>query len=520
MMHAIKSITIVGGGTAGWLTAALIAAEHLSHLPDTINVTLIESPQVSAIGVGEGTWPSMRSTLEKIGISEIEFVSCCDASFKQGSQFIDWKAGQGERYYHPFMTPQGYGQANLYQAWKTYAPASSFAETSCIQTAICDASRAPKQTATPQYAAVTNYGYHLDATKFAALLTRHCTAKLGVRHIIDHMTDIISAENGDIAEICTKQSGNIGGDLFIDCTGLKSLLLGKHFNVPFIKQDHILFNNTAMALQVPYLDDETAISSTTLSTAKTNGWIWDIGLPTRRGVGYTYSSQHSDDQQVQDELCQYVAKSIGQSQAEQLSPRKISFTPGHRKEFWHKNCVAVGMASGFIEPLEASALALIELSAELISEELPKTRQQMKITAKRYNDRFLYRWSRVIDFLKLHYLLSQRTDSDYWHDNRSDKSIPERLNEQLTLWRHQSPSRHDLIQNEEIFPSASYQYILYGMGFNTQTFQLKQSDNLDMAKQFFDEIQQKKSHYIQALPSNRTLINFMKAAYAQAANNQ
>ncbi len=513
MMHAISNIIIVGGGAAGWLTAAVIAAEHLSHLPDTVNVTLIESPEVNTIGVGEGTWPSMRSTLEKIGISEVEFVSCCDASFKQGSQFINWKSGQGERYYHPFMTPQGYGQANLHRAWQHLSPDTSFAETSCIQAAVCDASRAPKQTNTPQYAAVTNYGYHLDAAKFATLLARHSTTKLGVRHVVDHMTDIISAENGDIAEICTKQSGNIAGDLFIDCTGLKSLLLGKHFNIPFIKQDHILFNNTAMALQVPYLDEDSNIASTTLSTAQANGWIWDIGLPTRRGVGYTYSSHHCDDQQVQDTLIQYVAKSIGRPQAEQLSPRKISFSPGHREKFWHKNCVAVGMSSGFLEPLEASALAPIELSAEMISEELPTNRQQMEITAKRYNERFRYRWSRVIDFLKLHYVISERSDSDYWFDNRNSSSIPERLEEQLTLWRDQAPSRHDLMQNEEVFPSASYQYILYGMEFKTQNFQLKRSDNLNAAQQLFSEIKQKRSKYIAGLPTNRELINFMKAHY-------
>lgn len=518
MMHAIKNITIVGGGTAGWLTAAVIAAEHLSHLPNTVNVTLIESPEISSIGVGEGTWPSMRSTLEKIGISEIEFVSCCDASFKQGSQFINWKAGQGERYYHPFMAPQGYAQCNLYGAWQALSPERSFAEVTSIQVAVCDAARAPKQPGTPAYAAVTNYGYHLDASKFATLLTRHCTAKLGVTHIVDHMTDIISAENGDIAEICTKQSGNITGDLFIDCTGLKSLLLGKHFNIPFIKQDHILFNNTAMALQVPYSNTQASIASTTLSTAQSNGWIWDIGLPTRRGVGYTYSNQHTDDQQVQDSLVNYLSKSIGQQQAEQLTPRKISFTPGHREIFWHKNCVAVGMASGFIEPLEASALALIELSAEMICEELPKTREQMDLTAERYNTRFIYRWSRVIDFLKLHYVLSERTDSAYWMDNRDSNSIPERLKEQLALWRYQAPNRHDMMQNEEVFPSASYQYILYGMGFNTQQAQLKRSDNMSMAQQIFTEIEQKKSQYITGLPTNRELINIMKEQYEKQSH--
>ena len=511
MIDAIKEVTIVGGGTAGWLTAAVIAAEHHSHLADTINVTLIESPEVSSIGVGEGTWPSMRSTLEKIGISEVEFITCCDASFKQGSQFIGWKNGQqDDRYYHPFMTPQGYAQANLYRAWQEFSPEQSFAETTSIQAAVCDAGRAPKQAGTPDYAAVTNYGYHLDATKFAKLLMQHCTTKLGVKHVLDHMIDIISDGNGDIAEICTKQSGNISGDLFIDCTGMSSLLLGKHFNIPFIEKRHILFNDSAMALQVPYYEDDTQIASTTQSTAQSSGWIWDIGLPSRRGVGYTYSSSHTSDQQIQDDLITYVAKSIGQARAKQLSPRKISFTPGHRDKFWHKNCVAVGMASGFIEPLEASALALIELSASMISEELPVHRAQMDITAKRYNQRFTYRWSQVIDFLKLHYVLSERQDSDYWLDNRHENTLPDSLQEQLELWKYKVPNRHDLMQNEEIFPSASYQYVLYGMGFQTLLPKIaKQSDNLNVAKTSFDDIQQNKHKYITGLPSNRELLKLL-----------
>ncbi len=510
-MHAIKKVTIVGGGAAGWLTAAVIAAEHLSHLPDTINVTLIESPEVKSIGVGEGTWPSMRSTLEKIGISEIEFITCCDASFKQGSQFIGWKTGQqDDRYYHPFMSPQGYAQSNLYQAWQAFYPQQSFAETTSIQAAVCDAGRAPKQLGTPQYAGVTNYGYHLDAVKFAKLLMQHCTTKLGVKHVQDHVTEIISAENGDIAHICTKNSANISSDLFIDCTGMSSLLLGKHFNIPFIEKRHILFNDSAMALQVPYYVDNAKIASTTLSTALNSGWVWDIGLPSRRGVGYTYSSSHTSDQQVQDELVAYVAKSIGQQRAEQLSPRKISFTPGHREKFWHKNCVAVGMSSGFIEPLEASALALIELSASMISENLPVNRHQMEITAKRYNERFQYRWSRIIDFLKLHYVLSERNDSEYWLDNRDQMSITDPLKEQLALWKYQTPNHHDLMQNEEIFPSASYQYILYGMGFNTHLGKNKVSDHLKLARQGFDEVNQKKAKYTEGLPSNRELLNAIK----------
>jgi len=512
MDKAIKEIVIVGGGSAGWITAGSIAAEHCVDSSSNVKVTLIESPEVNSIGVGEGTWPSMRNTLEKIGINEREFLQQCDASFKQGSKFIDWKtASDNDYYYHPFMTPDGYGHIDLHAAWQSNQANKSYADTVNIQSHVCQAGLAPKQLATPNYAAVTNYGYHLDAKKFAELLQKHCTEKLNVQHIVDHMDGIISAENGDIDAISTKENGTIKGDLFIDCTGSASLLLGKHFNIRFINKQHTLFNDSALAVQVPYPSKETPINSATLSTAQSAGWIWDIGLQTRRGVGYTYSSQHINDVDAEQELKKYLAKSIGEEQAKLLTPKKIKFEPGHREKFWHKNCVAIGMSAGFLEPLEASALAMIELSSTMLSEELPVTRAHMDIIAERFNKRFEYRWQRVIDFLKLHYILSERRDSQYWRDNQQPESISEQLKELMNLWQYQPPSRYDVIQNEEVFPSASYQYVLYGMGFKTQQRpNPRKFEAKPVATKMIAEMQSKIDKYLTGLPSNRELLNQLK----------
>jgi hypothetical protein len=512
MEKSIKEIIIVGGGSAGWITAGTIAAEHCTDASSTVRVTLIESPEINSIGVGEGTWPSMRHTLDKIGIDEKVFLQQCDASFKQGSKFINWKTGTDDYYYHPFMTPDGYGQIDLHAAWQSNHSKKSFADTVNIQSHVCQAGLAPKQVATPNYAAVTNYGYHLDAAKFALLLQKHCTQKLNVKHVIDHMEGIISADNGDIHAITTRKNGDISGDLFIDCTGSASLLLGKHFNIKFINKRHILFNDSALAVQVPYPTNETPINSATLSTAKNAGWVWDIGLQTRRGVGYTYSSRHTSDAEAEEVLKKHLESSIGVEQANQLKPRKIKFEPGHREKFWHRNCVAIGMSAGFLEPLEASALAMIELSSSMISEELPVTRSHMTIIADRFNKRFEYRWQRVIDFLKLHYVLSARTDSKYWLDNQEVDSISEHLQTLLSLWQYQPPNRHDVIQNEEVFPSASYQYVLYGMGFKTNPrtnprhFEAKPT-----AEKMITEVQRKIDKYLTGLPSNRELLNQLKS---------
>ena len=248
------------------------------------------------------------------------------------------------------------------------------------------------------------------------------------------------------------------------------------------------------------------IASHTVSTAREAGWIWDIGLPTRCGVGYTFSSAHSDDDNAVDVVMAYArAKN---PKLEDVEPRLISFRPGHRKKFWHKNCVAVGMAAGFLEPLEASALALVELSAKMISKELPADYSIMELAAKRFNKRFDYRWQRIIEFLKLHYVLSQRNDSSYWQDNRNPESIPERLQELLTLWRYQVPTYNDFTEIEEIFPSASYQYVLYGMGFETQDRQTRmRGDTYEQAVAFFNQNTRQSEKYLNGLPDNRELIN-------------
>lgn len=509
---AVKRVVIVGGGSAGWLTAGVIAAEHRADLRSGTEVVLIESPDVRTIGVGEGTWPSMRDTLRKMGVSESDFIRECDASFKQGSKFVKWMTGaDDDYYYHPFVVPQGYGEANLVSQWQARHADVPFADLVCFQPHLCEQGRAPKQITTPEFAAVANYAYHLDAGKFGRFLQKHCTDKLGVTYVRDHVRAVNPADDGDIAALETATHGAIAGDLFIDCTGFSSLLLGRHYEIPFVSRKGTLFNDTALAMRVPYADEMSPIASQTIATAQNSGWIWDIGLSTRRGVGYVFSSSHTSDEEAERTLRKYVDRSTGRSDDSLESPRKISFEPGHRAKFWHRNCVAIGMAAGFIEPLEASALALVELSAAMISDDLPATRDVMDTVARRFNERFLYRWDRIIDFLKLHYVLTERTDSEYWIDHRRVESIPERLRESIRLWRHQPPSRNDFYQIEEIFPSASYQYVLYGMGFKPQKrATARRSDDGADADRHFRECSSLTARLLAGLPTNRELINQVK----------
>ena len=510
MKDRISTVVIVGGGSAGWLSAGVIAAEHRVDpgVEQPLEVLLIESPDVPTIGVGEGTWPSMRSTLQRIGLSETDFIRECDASFKQGTFFRNWQTGDGDTYSHPFTVPVDYAGINLAPHWLSMADAPPFAAAVTPQTALFSDCLAPKQITTPEYAFVVNYGYHLDAGKFAELLRRHCTGKLGVKHIKANVLQVNTTEDGDIRSVTTDRAGEICGELFIDCSGTKSLLLGEHFGIPFQSQHAYLFNDTALAAQVPYQEDGQAIQSCTHSTAQTAGWIWDIGLPTRRGTGHVYSSSHISEDEATAQLLTYIGKVAGDEAAARVSPRKIQYRPGHRQKFWHRNCVAIGMSSGFIEPLEASALVMVELGAGMIADQLPPTRELMDIVAERYNRKFLRHWHQIIEFLKLHYVLSSRHDSPYWLDNRAASSIPEKLSERLQLWGYRCPWHQDAEGVDDLFPIPSYQYILYGMGFRTAPRHTgSYHQNQRHASELFQKNAARASQLRQALPSNRDLLS-------------
>lgn len=498
---------MVGGGSAGWLVAGVLAAELGITGRNLVSVTLVESPDVKTIGVGEGTWPTMRGTLQKIGITESEFLVECSASFKQGTKFFGWVTGQpDDSYHHPFTAPTGYTHTNLVRHWQGRKNGASFGAAVCPQAVICDRGLAPKQAGTPEYAAVANYGYHLDAGKFASLLQSHCISRLGVMHVLDHVTAVNGAENGDIRSLTTAERGDLEGDLFVDCSGLVGLLIAKHFGVSWISRRDVLFNDSALALQVVEGGSDLPIASQTLSTAREAGWIWDIGLTTRRGIGYTYSSQHTTDAAAERVLDSYVREHCRQVSSA-FEPRKIAFNPGHRREFWHRNCVAVGMSAGFIEPLEASALVMVELSARFMVEEFPATRAAMDVVAKRFNQLFTYRWDRIIDFLKLHYVLSLRDDHSYWQDHREASGIPESLRDLLTVWRHRPPWHADFPHRDEVFSAASYQYVLYGMGFKTVdssgTFR---AEEVARAERLFAETSRIAEKWLAHLPANRELL--------------
>lgn len=505
----IKHIAIVGGGTAGWLSAGVLAARLQAQFGSAVTVTLLESPDVKTVGVGEGTWPSMRRTLKAIGVSETELIRRCNATFKQGARFCRWVTGEAsDSYYHPLIQPNGFQEFNLAPFWLRARSDQSFSAAVCPQDALCDQGLGPKKITTPEYAGIANYAYHLDAGAFAEFLREHCVEKLGVVHKRAHVNQVELNSQGDINQLHTSE-GVIAADFFVDCTGSRCLLLGETLKVPFVSVLDQLFVDQALAVHVPYADENTPIASHTISTAQSCGWIWDIGLQNRRGVGYVFSRAHTSAEAAERELMRYLAE--GGTDVSALSARQIAINPGHRQQFWKNNCVAIGMAAGFLEPLEASAILLIEICAGFIADQFPVTRNAMEQVAHKYNETFLYRWARIIDFLKLHYVLSQRTDTEFWCDNRNSNSISDALQNWLQYWAEQSPWHGDFDRAVEVFPPASFQYVLYGMGFKTQTAWPPVSQAAETrAESLFAQTRDDTERLLASLPVHRELINKIK----------
>ncbi len=455
---AMKRVLIVGGGSGGWITAAYMDAVLNAPNRRAVDITLIESPDVGRIGVGEATVPSLRDTMRTIGIDEKRFMSAADGSFKQAIKFVDWLE-KGSHYYHPFdRRPAGrMDRAGL--NWLASSRSTPFASTVSIQPDLCDDGVAPKIPEHPDYQGPLSYAYHVDAEKLADTLLEVATSR-GVKHVQGLVTEVEHHDNGDISGVVTKDGQRIEADLFIDCTGFLSLLIEKSLKVGFVDYSQWLLCDSAVAMRVDY---DTyypgARRPYTVSTALSNGWVWDIALATRRGTGYVYSSQFLDDDAAEAELRAHEGPHCAE-----LPARRLKFRVGRRAEPWHRNCVSIGLSSGFIEPLESTGLFLVELSVATLCEYFPFTRD-MGGLAKAYNKIIVDRYEEILDFIVLHYCLTRRNDTAFWQEVQKPERIPERLREKLEMWRYKSPSFSDFHDNIQLFSHHTYEYVMYGMDF-------------------------------------------------------
>ena len=513
---AKRRILIVGGGTAGWLTAAYLAKHLALSERSHLEVTVLESPDIGVIGVGEGTFPTIRTTLQFLGIDERRFIRETSATFKQGIRFVDWAqapaGGAHHEFLHPFEAPFYTEGTSLVPYWllQDEATRPPFAQAVTIQERVAEAMRAPKRPHEAAYAGPLNYAYHFDAIKLAKVLAERAQ-ELGVQHVEATLSGVVRDAAGAIDHIDTLQHGSFRADLYVDCTGFRAEMIGQAPGAAFKSVRRHLFTDRALTCKLPCDDPDAPMESCTIATAHEAGWTWEIGLNGSRGIGCVYSSDHMTDDRAAEILHDYVGAGRGD-----LQTRRIPFAAGYREKQWVKNCVAVGLSAGFLEPLESTGLVLIEAAIGMIAEMFPHG-GPIEAPARRFNELMTARFENIVNFLKLHYCVSRR-EEPFWRDNADVASIPERLADFLEQWKYRPPGRYDFMLDTETFAFFNYQYILYGMGYRTDMSAARADfTQVAEAEKIFAKIRRFGDRALVDLPTHRSLVQQINARSGQGA---
>ncbi|AWB68061.1 tryptophan 7-halogenase [Saccharobesus litoralis] len=472
----MRSILICGGGTAGWMTAV-----YLSHLynrfEQTVSIELIESSDLPPVGVGEATVHSIRHFFDMVGINEAEFFTATDATFKLGIEFINWKQaqkGKTHSYWHPFdMQTAEIAGDNLAQCWLDNLAHTKhdYAHSVSISPYLSAAHKAPKTIDMPAYQAPIPYAYHFDAGKLATFL-KSIALKRGVKHTIGAIDKVIQ-HNGIIQAIQTNIA-NKQADFYFDCTGFRGLLINQLSANNWLSLEDELPCNRALAIQTPYPDQQQPATHTQ-AIAMQHGWRWRIGLQNRVGNGYVFSDKYCSESQAEQELRQDLLQNntkLGRDAEFKLLKMRI----GHRQQTWINNCCAIGLSSGFIEPLESTGIYLIEAGLRLWGEytrfhDFSQLSKATSLLPNQYNQILRDIYQDLKRFIVLHYVLSDRQDSEFWRSWQQVLNQDEVLQQQLAVWRYKPVEASDFFAaKSQLFNEINYRFVLYGMGhLPTQT---------------------------------------------------
>jgi tryptophan halogenase len=445
-------VVIAGGGTAGWLAAYSL----IKRLGNQLDVTLVESDQIGTVGVGEATIPTMRSFHTLMDIDEREFMAATQATFKLGIYFDNW-ANQGDSYIHSFgVIGQGSWMAEFHEYWLELNSRGlgGKLEDYCLEW------KAAKhgKFATKAGETALNYAYHLNATAYAQYL-RGKSESLGARRVEGKIARVrLSQQNGDIVALELDSGTEVAGDLFIDCTGFRALLIGETLGVGYEDWSHWLGADSAWAVQ-----SESVVTPPpyTRAIAHPIGWQWRIPLQNRTGNGIVYSSRFCSD----DEARALLLKNLqGPAITE---PRQLKFRTGRRHKVWHKNCVAIGLAAGFLEPLESTSIHLITTGVIRLMRLFPFS-DDSEQQAEHFNAESRFEWEEVRDFIILHYKQTFRDDSDFWNHYRT-MEVPQNLTHRLEIFRRNAYVWPDQVN---LFRIDSWIQVMMGQGVFPQTHHL------------------------------------------------
>ncbi|AFU99325.2 tryptophan halogenase family protein [Simiduia agarivorans] len=450
-----KRLVIVGGGTAGWMAANLFAARWASA---GVHITLVESPDVPTVGVGEGSTPTLKRFFQAIGVQESDWMPAANATYKVNIRFKDWAPDAGAvDYSHPFISqPDTFTQRDFLinartrrMGLDTHTTPADFLLNGVL-------AKHGKGPITPDnFPFRIEYGYHFDAGLLAQHLRRTAIDR-GVNHLTAHIDTVGQSDDGAITRLHTRDGQSIDGDFFIDCSGFKAMLMRETLGVAHKSFNANLFNDAAVVAATEALHP---LPPETLSTALSAGWAWRIPLTNRTGNGYVYSSDFISREQAEQEFRQHLGLS------EQQECRHLRMQVGQLEKHWHKNCLALGLSQGFIEPLEATALHLVQICTELFMDLFEKAGFSSQ-HAQEYNQRVSDRFERVRDYIVAHYKLNNRNDSDYWRACRAMTDLSPSLQGILDCW-YKAGDLETEIQRQGIenhFGAVSWNCLLAGYG--------------------------------------------------------
>jgi tryptophan 6-halogenase len=513
MDQKIETITIVGGGTAGWMTATYLN----KVFRDSIKITLIESANISTIGVGEATFSTIKLFFDFVGLNEQDWMPSCGASYKLAIKFIDWNK-EKRHFYHPFQRLDMKDGFNMGEWWSKHRDTLPGFDYSCFTTPVlCDHKRSPRYFDGSVYDAKISdymlkdqteaknrlmnhqiqfpYAYHFNAGLLAKFL-RDLAISRGVVHVTDDITDIKLSESGNITRVETSTGKSITGDLFIDCTGFKGLLINKTLNEPFISFSESLLCDTALAMQIPKNIKEDGMNPYTTATALKAGWVWNIPLYGRDGTGYVFSSAFASNESAEREFRNHLGAC-----ADNCNISIVKMRIGRNRNAWVKNCVAIGLSNAFVEPLESTGIFFIQHAIEELVNYFPNKEFDPQLT-KQYNKSIGECVDGVKDFLILHYFASTRDDQPFWKAVKNDIEISDELTERLMIWKSCLPNPRNINQNFHGFDAYSYAVMLQGLGYLPDQClpALKHMDSVGPLQQFA-AIQQKALDLGNTLPS-------------------
>lgn len=461
MDNRIKNIAIVGGGSAGWL-AAVYLDRALNRAPGrTCHITLIESPHIGIIGVGESTTPSMRPLFQLLGFDEDDWMRACNATFKLGVKYVHWSGlSPRDLYWHtfpPLLTPgSDYDIFNYWLRRWTRGQEDPFALTCLPSTLFAIARKSPRRGDEPPYEGAVTYAYHLDARLLAAYLMSKARER-GVTHVVDTVRHVSLDARGFIAGLHTEHHGTVTADLYVDCSGFAGLLIKEALREPYVSYGDCLFCDRAIAIPVPNDNAHDGVNPYSTATAVNAGWMFHVPLTGRSGNGYVYASAFLSPDAAERELRAHLGP-----KADGLPARHLDMKIGRMRNSWVKNCVGIGLASGFVEPMEATALWMIDVALSLLISYFPDRTYSPRL-AEEFNKTITRLYEDIRDFIVLHYCISHREDTPFWRANKHHPAIPDSLRARLALWKEMLLPNFELARIPAAFVDYNWFCTMVGM---------------------------------------------------------